>query len=75
MTDIDIAALAREYAEENFTDDKDFIDETENTIRFLLRRFYLVEKSKAEQVNKCIKTKAVDVVMNLLFPDIAQEHI
>lgn len=44
-----ITALAREYAEDNFTDDKDFIDEAENTIRFLLRNYYLVEKSKVKE--------------------------
>lgn len=77
MTDTDeITSLAREYAE--FTDmspaDKRNISAIcENFLKYTLRRYCLVEKEKAQQVKNCINTKAVDVVMNLLFPDLRKE--
>lgn len=65
-TDEEITALAREYAEETIGDILQFSPrplpnsvevlirrdqkQTENIIRFLLRRFCLVEKSKVEQI-------------------------
>ena len=89
MTDHEITALAREYAEEIRKDILPFFprplpesmevlvkadqEKAERLIRFLLRRYCLVEKEKAQQVKNCINTKAVDVVMNLLFPDLGKE--
>lgn len=86
MTDHEITALAREYAEE-YTKKKypnapghvqeriieGRMEHMEDFIPWLLRRYYLVEKEKAQQVKNCINTKAVDVVMNLLFPDLGKE--
>lgn len=42
-------------------------------LRWLSTRYCLVEKAKVEQVNQCIQAKAVQVVMTLLFPEIAKE--
>lgn len=58
MTDPEITALAREYAEEIYPNLSDKIisrrtqeiKEAERVIRFLLRRFCLVEKSKVKDV-------------------------
>lgn len=51
MTDEQITALAREYAEDGY-----FVqiiqDDAEEFLRWLLRRYFLVEKSKAEQFFK-----------------------
>lgn len=62
MTDPEITALAREYAEEiynNIEDErirKPMIDSlakgTEDSFRFMLRRFCLVEKSKLREAYK-----------------------
>ena len=60
MTDPEITALAREYAEEIYPNLSDKIisrrtqeiKEAERVIRFLLRRYCLVEKSKVEQMYK-----------------------
>ena len=60
MTDHEITALAREYAEEIYPNLSDKIisrrtqeiKEAERVIRFLLRRYCLVEKSKVEQMYK-----------------------
>lgn len=63
MSDTEITALAREYAEESAQeagvefDPQDCacincVIETKDVIKFLLRRFCLVEKSKVEQMYK-----------------------
>ena len=49
------------------------IRDTEAVLRWLSQRYCLVEKSKARQVNRCIKTKAVQAVMCVLFPDLGKE--
>lgn len=47
MTDTEITALAREYAEEIYRGSAEFIDEVEQVICWLSQRFCLVEKGKA----------------------------
>lgn len=52
MDDKEITALAREYAEETVSHTRlstTVADDTEDVIRFLLRRYCLVEKSKVEK--------------------------
>ena len=95
MTDTEITALAREYAEEEYKTLNLPTDHTEvsayrymDFARFLLRRFYLVEKSKVEEeyheakftcgnVDPCSETFAMSLVqksmMERLFPEIAKE--
>lgn len=51
MNDDQITALAREYAEETVSHTRlstAIADDTEDVIRFLLRRYCLVEKSKVK---------------------------
>lgn len=85
-----ITALAREYAEE-IVDHKRLsttvADDTEDVIRFLLRRFYLVEKNRVEKeykktcesVNKhsattgCLFFVGQKQTLESLFPEIAKE--
>lgn len=48
-----IAALAREYAEETVSHTRlstTIADDTEDVIRFLLRRFYLIKKSDVKDM-------------------------
>lgn len=52
MNEDQITALAREYAEEIYKGDTDFIDECEQVIDWLLRRYCLVEKNKVEEKYK-----------------------
>lgn len=44
MTDTEITALAREYAEEIYRGSAEFIDEVEQVMCWLSRRYNLVEK-------------------------------
>lgn len=98
MTDPKITALAREYAEESANevgvkfDPQDWACtnctiEAKNVIKFLLRRFCLVEKSKVESVYNTTwnswyhtldvetkeKNQCVLDVLHFLFPEIAKE--
>lgn len=64
MTDTEITALAREYAEEIYPHEEgedlgqmsflrnNAIKHISSTLKMLLRRFYLVEKSEVEQMYK-----------------------
>lgn len=54
MTQEQITALACEYAEETHHGNTVAVDEAISTIRFLLRRFCLVEKSKIKETWKVI---------------------
>ena len=96
MTDHKITALAREYAEEIYPNLSDKIisrrtqeiKEAERVIRFLLRRFCLVEKSKVKEeyheakftcgnVDPCSSTFVASLsqksMLERLFPEIAKE--
>lgn len=80
MDDNQITALAHEYAEEKcgkelsntlaFSREK---DEMEANLRWLLSRFYLVEKSKVKQLKQCFGSEEVYEVIDMLFPGIAKE--
>lgn len=97
MTNETITALAREYAEEKIDPRgfskgtyEDLVDEnaeyTEDVIRFLLRRYCLVEKSTVENIHKGILVQLnpknfgyspynqgrIDLLKSL-FPEIAKE--
>lgn len=89
MTDTEITALAREYAE--FTDtaeaDKKYISAIcENFLKNALRRFCLVEKSKVKDIHKGILVQLDSKnfgyspynqgridLLKSLFPEIAKE--
>lgn len=87
MTDEQITALAREYAEETHHGNTVAVDEAISTIRFLLRRYCLVKKKrvelyKHELLNKrfnayCgVKNDADTARLDLLkslFPEIGKE--
>lgn len=90
MTDPEITALAREYAEENVSmrhTTAIVADEAERLIRFLLRRFCLVEKEAvrkeydlAEKLwikSACATTEEFNMgrmnAIQSLFPEIAKE--
>lgn len=88
MTDPEITALAREYAEDatktmvsdpNLSDTdikgikRDIAEYAEEILRFLLRRFCLVEKSKVEQLKQCFGSEEVYEVIDMLFPDLGKE--
>lgn len=83
-----IQSLAREYAEEIYKGDTDFIDECEQVIDWLLRRYYLVEKSKIEEEyheakftcgnvdpfsETFVTSLAQKSVLERLFPEIGKE--
>ena len=94
MNDDQLTALAREYAEEIYPNLSDKIislrtqeiKNAERLIRFLLRRFCLVEKSKVEDIHKGILVQLdpknfgyspynqgrIDLLKSL-FPEIAKE--
>lgn len=82
MDEEKINSLAREYAEE--TDGSlaaiAYITAiAENTIRFLLRRYCLVEKSRLAKLDIAYRAKEYDMVIlnkedvDYLFPEIAKE--
>lgn len=84
MTDQEITALAREYAEEgaeevglpNCLQNETLglvATETECVIKWLLRRFALVEKGKVKQLKQCFGSEEVYEVIDMLFPEIAKE--
>ena len=94
MTDPEITALARGYAEEATKTDgidpnlsasdlngikHDIAEYAEEVIRFLLRRYTLVEKSKLEELEIARRVKANGYVAlkrsdaDYLFPEIAKE--
>lgn len=91
MTDTEITALAREYAEERASIMQGSLTtkiQAELVIRFLLRRFCLVEKSKVEEeyrvAKECLdKVPALSIIgsvingqiitLKSLFPEIAKE--
>ncbi len=91
LLNTEITALAREYAEEyyNIRGSVDLMaGEAENVIRFLLRRYALVEKSKVEEeyheakftcgnVAPCSETFATSLaqksVLERIFPDLGKE--
>lgn len=80
MNNDQITALAREYAEEirpynDKTAPLSILDirEAERLIRFLLRRFALVEKSKVKQLKQCFGSEEVYEVIDMLFPDLGKE--
>lgn len=102
MTDPEITALACEYAEETFKDDESNPDlsisllneirqecakDVEEIIRFLLRRYCLVEKSKFQEKYKNARNiqkeidkpstqyacNAVISTLEQLFPEIGKE--
>ena len=92
MTNEQIQALAREYAEEIYPNLSDKIisrrtqevKDAERLIRFLLRRFCLVEKSKVEETwkeitdvylaHRHITYDGARYLFNeVLFPEIAKE--
>lgn len=95
MKEEEITALTREYAEEEYKTLNLPTDHTEvsayhymDFARFLLRRFYLVEKSKVEEeyheakftcgnVDPCSETFATSLaqksVLERLFPDLGKE--
>lgn len=91
MDNDQITALAREYAEESLILSEDmpnclrneylklFADEVERLIRFLLRRYCLVEKSRLKKLDIAYRAKHYGtVVLNQgdiesLFPEIAKE--
>lgn len=94
MTNDQITALGREYAEETYPNLSDKIisrrtqeiKEAERVIRFLLRRYCLVEKGKVEDIHKGILVQLdpknfgyspynqgrIDLLKSL-FPEIAKE--
>lgn len=89
MTDTEITALAREYAEEIYPNLSDKIislrtqeiKNAERLIRFLLRRFCLVEKEKLKAIRfrkvyseEDIRSKFTEeCLIDALFPEIAKE--
>lgn len=90
MTDQEITALAREYAEEkcgNKTESPMYFGlaegEMEEKLRWLSRRYCLVEKDKAREVyaeqtfrydpDRDLASIVVEHVLNRLFPEIAKE--
>ena len=98
MTDTEITSLAREYAEEatkadasdpNLTDSdingirRDVAEYTEEILRFLLRRYELVEKNKLlelyqinrqrEWTQQMPTSTAVVLAIESLFPDLGKE--
>ena len=94
MNDDQISALAREYAEEIFKNDESNPDlsigllndimfeaaaDFEEKLRFLLRRFCLVEKSRLKKLDIAYRAKAYDIVVlnkrdvDYIFPEIAKE--
>lgn len=84
MTDKQITALAREYAEETHHGNTVAVDEAILTIRFLLQRYCLVEKSKAREaralaLDSHLKDShltdegAKYIFDKLLFPDLGKE--
>lgn len=83
-----ITSLAREYAEEIYNGDTDFIPEAEQILEWLTHRFCLVEKSKVEEeyrvAKECLdKVPALSIigsvingqiiVLESLFPDLRKE--
>lgn len=87
MTPEEITALAREFSKEH-DDSTIAYHAAKDVIRFLLRRFCLVEKSKVEEeyheakfacgnVDPCLETFATSLaqksVLERLFPEIAKE--
>lgn len=95
MTDTEITALARELAEELYNDDKSYntilwwceepkerkAEELEYTLRFLFRRYCLVEKEKLKAIRFRKVYSAEDVrskfteeyLIDALFPEIVKE--
>lgn len=98
MNESEITALTREYAEENVKQPEDmsnslhneylklFAHEAEELIRFLLRRYCLVDKSKVKNIHNGILVQLdpknfgyspynqgrMDVIKSL-FPDLGKE--
>lgn len=84
MTDTEITALAREYAEEIYRGSAEFIDEVEQVICWLSQRFCLVDKSVIKETWKEIANVhlahqhitydgARYLFNEVLFPEIAKE--
>lgn len=88
MDEDKIKALAREYAEElhastsePFKDDIicEEVENAESFLRFLLRRYCLVEKSRLAKLDIAYRAKEYDMVIlnkedvDYLFPEIAKE--
>lgn len=89
MTDTEITALAREYAEEcidpqGFSKStyEELVEEKAENVAYVLRwlrdSFFLVEKSKVEELEVVVEPKHYDRVTLLeqiksLFPEIAKE--
>lgn len=86
MTEIEITALAREYAEEIYRGGTEFIEEVEQVICWLSTRYALVEKEAVrkqfEDAKRLLETcnynkKCIGVgsrgVLERLFPEIAKE--
>ncbi len=86
MTDTEITALAREYAEEIHYGDNFFEAENKRFLAWLTRRYCIVEKSKVENIHKGILVQLdpknfgyspynqgrMDLLKSL-FPEIAKE--
>lgn len=88
MTQEEITALAREYAEEIYRGSAEFIDEVEQVICWLTRRYCLVGKERVKDeyheakftcgnVDPCsdtfVSSLAQKSVLERLFPEIAKE--
>lgn len=82
MIDNQITALAREYAEENVSmrhTTAIVADEAEAVIRFLLRRYALVEKRKLDELDIAFRAKHYAFIVlkqedvESLFPEIGEE--
>lgn len=84
MNDNQITALAREYAEETVSHTRlstTIANDTEDVIRFLLRRYCLVEKEKLKAIRFRKVYSAEDMrskfteecLIDALFPEIAKE--
>lgn len=87
MTDTEITALAREYAEETVSHTRlstTIADDTEDVIRFMLRRYCLVEKDTVREALWKLTDKfledndhkafgAASAAIESLFPDLGKE--
>lgn len=93
MNDAEITALARELADSLYNDDKAYnsilwwgeepkerkAEELEHTLRFMLRRYCLVEKSKLQELKIAHRAKEHGAVWlnqweaEYLFPDLGKE--
>lgn len=84
MTDTEITALAREYAEETHHGNTVAVDFAIETIRFMLRRYCLVEKEAVREALWRLTDKfledndhkafgAASAAIESLFPEIAKE--